>query len=324
MKPQPRIATAAAAAFLLALAATAQSVPGLINYQGRLTDQTGGPMPPGAYILQFRLWSDPIATASTNLLWGQQQNVTVRSNGAFNVILGAATASSIPGASLAVTNILSAFAGPSCYLGVTVAQGPGGVSTQPTEILPRQQLLTVPYAVQAQQAQLAASLPANLAYALCPAGCILAFGGTNVPPGWLLCDGSAVSRSAYSNLLSAIGTAWGSGDGSTTFGLPDLRGMFLRGVTGSRTDPYADPDAASRTNATAGGNSGNLVGSVQMDTFQSHNHTTTLRIEAAGGGPYPNFLRDGGSVGSINYPSTSTGGAETRPKNVYVNYIIKY
>jgi microcystin-dependent protein len=63
-----------------------------------------------------------------------------------------------------------------------------------------------------------------------PAGMIMAFGGASVPSGYLLCDGSAVSRTSYANLFAAIGTAWGEGDGSTTFNLPDLRGRVVQGV----------------------------------------------------------------------------------------------
>jgi microcystin-dependent protein len=59
---------------------------------------------------------------------------------------------------------------------------------------------------------------------------IMAFGGASVPSGYLLCDGSAVSRTSYANLFAAIGTAWGEGDGSTTFNLPDLRGRVVQGV----------------------------------------------------------------------------------------------
>lgn len=62
------------------------------------------------------------------------------------------------------------------------------------------------------------------------AGMIAPFAGPadKIPAGWLLCDGSAVSRSEYIHLYNAIGVCWGEGDGSTTFNLPDLRGMFLR------------------------------------------------------------------------------------------------
>ena len=55
-----------------------------------------------------------------------------------------------------------------------------------------------------------------------PAGVVQAYAGSSAPAGWLICDGSAVSRSVYSQLFSAIGTTYGSGNGSTTFNLPDL------------------------------------------------------------------------------------------------------
>ena len=74
-----------------------------------------------------------------------------------------------------------------------------------------------------------------------PAGSVQAFAGTTPPTDWLICDGRAVSRTVYADLFAAIGTAHGSGDGSTTFNLPDYRGQFLRGrvdisnITGSGT-----------------------------------------------------------------------------------------
>src|SRR5204862_5941115 len=115
---------------------------------------------------------------------------------------------------------------------------------------------------------------------LAPAGSIMAYLGTIPPPGWLLCDGTVVGRTAYARLFAVIGTSSGSGDGSSTFHLPDLRGMFLRGVNGSRSDTnFWDPDAALRTNVFAGGKVGNAVGSVQYDDFRSHTHK-----------PDPNYL----------------------------------
>lgn len=62
-----------------------------------------------------------------------------------------------------------------------------------------------------------------------PAGTIAPFGGGTVPTGWMLCNGSAISRTTYSALFSSIGTSHGQGDGTTTFNLPDYRGQFLRG-----------------------------------------------------------------------------------------------
>lgn len=59
-----------------------------------------------------------------------------------------------------------------------------------------------------------------------PSGAIMPYGGSAAPTDWLLCDGGAVSRTTYAALFTAIGTAYGAGDGSTTFNLPDLRGRI--------------------------------------------------------------------------------------------------
>lgn len=68
-----------------------------------------------------------------------------------------------------------------------------------------------------------------------PAGTVLDFAGPTPPNGYLLCDGSAVSRTVYSALFAAIGTSWGVGDGSTSFNLPDLRRRVTVGSGGSST-----------------------------------------------------------------------------------------
>lgn len=62
-----------------------------------------------------------------------------------------------------------------------------------------------------------------------PAGTIVAFAGTTAPQGWALCSGEAISRTTYAELYTAIGTHYGSGDGSSTFNLPDLRGRTVFG-----------------------------------------------------------------------------------------------
>ena len=62
-----------------------------------------------------------------------------------------------------------------------------------------------------------------------PVGVVQAFAGTTVPDGWLLCDGSAVSRTTYADLYAVIGDTYGDGDGSTTFNLPDLTDKFVQG-----------------------------------------------------------------------------------------------
>jgi hypothetical protein len=64
-----------------------------------------------------------------------------------------------------------------------------------------------------------------------PSGTIIAFAGKSVPDGWLLCNGALVSRTTYAKLFAAIGTAWGAGNGSTTFKLPDADARVMQGVT---------------------------------------------------------------------------------------------
>jgi hypothetical protein len=82
-----------------------------------------------------------------------------------------------------------------------------------------------------------------------------------IAAGWLLCDGASYAGSAYPDLFTAIGTANGGGGGS--FNVPNLRSKLPRGVNGAAN--AVDPDAATRTAAAPGGNTGNAVGSVQTD-----------------------------------------------------------
>ena len=74
-------------------------------------------------------------------------------------------------------------------------------------------------------------LPESWLDALMPAGEFIICAGTTLPPRTLLCNGSAVSRTTYSRLFAAIGTKYGSGDGSTTFNLPNVDGRVLQGTS---------------------------------------------------------------------------------------------
>ena len=162
----------------------------------------------------------------------------------------------------------------------------------------------------------------NVASIPIPSGTVLPFAGATAPTGYLICDGSTVSREAYGDLFNAIGTAWGEGDGSTTFHLPDLRGVTLRGVDGTAG---RDPDKNSRTAMATGGNSGNNVGSYQADQYGSHRHSAQVRgVETTTASVGSWFTSIGGA--NTNYGTAQTnysGGNETRMKNAYVNYIIR-
>lgn len=121
-------------------------------------------------------------------------------------------------------------------------------------------------------AQIAAYVKTTVLTQLLPTGIVSPFAGpsSDVPSGWLYCNGAAVSRSTYAALFAVLGVTHGQGDGSTTFNLPDYRGRFLRGVDGGTG---RDADAAGRTAMGTGGNTGDNVGSVQGHAFQTHTHT---------------------------------------------------
>lgn len=226
-------------------------------------------------------------------------------------------------------------------------------------------------------------------------GFVKAYAGSAAPTGYLLCDGTAVSRSIYASLFSAIGANYGSGDGSTTFNVPNAVGRFLRGIatyanangSGSAASnnatftghPYKqtgvkvrlssgaltglstgqdywtiyidantlafatslssalsatkvplsgansaiimqweDPDASTRINSTVGAGSGAVVGTIQADGFKSHTHGLIAALQN---------IQDGATTSALKTGSTSltdpTGGNETRPYNLAVNYVIK-
>lgn len=145
-----------------------------------------------------------------------------------------------------------------------------------------------------------------------PPGEIAPFMLSSAPTGWLACDGSAVSRTTYADLFSAVGEIFGDGDESTTFNLPDLQGYFLRGWDNGAGN---DPDAADRTDR-GDGTDGDVIGSIQQDELKEHRHSP-------GGGSGDRgykYLAGQGYAGYGGY----AGGNETRPKNINVLYCIKY
>lgn len=214
-----------------------------------------------------------------------------------------------------------------------------------------------------------------------PPGMIMPFAGPvdKVPEGWLLCNGSEVSRTDMAGLFDVIGIAYGGGNQTSTFNLPDFRGMFLRGANNGRTDIYKDPDVANRTSIENG--EPEDVGSLQTSNFLQHLHAISINANTQTDGAHGHHFMLGNSNGSedgitwmttgakwettSNYAniggtseinsisgtagysgshafkvssSGSThkhnftfsgntanfGGNESRPNNIYVNYIIKY
>lgn len=153
-----------------------------------------------------------------------------------------------------------------------------------------------------------------------PAGAIMGFAMGDVPDGWLECDGSSVSRSTYAHLFAAIGETYGVGDGSTTFDLPDYRGMFLRGWDNTR-----------------GIDTGRVLGTTQAEEVGDHQHHMFTDVTVGGavittnqtatavtvvGDDYSARIGGNSEVANVGLTGTSNG-SETRPVNVSVMFCIK-
>ena len=158
-----------------------------------------------------------------------------------------------------------------------------------------------------------------------PLGTINAIGGSTAPDGWLLCQGQAVSRTDYSDLFAVIGTSFGSGDGSTTFNVPDLRGEFLRGAgTNSHTKQGSGGSVGQHQDATGIPNV-YVNNNTKIGMYPANNSTTDYNLQS--------INHDSVIYQCVEYIETTntvtgayTGSPATytaRPTNTSVNFIIK-
>jgi microcystin-dependent protein len=176
---------------------------------------------------------------------------------------------------------------------------------------------------------------ANIAVQPQPVGVVEAFAGSNAPNGWLICDGSQVSRALFPELFSVIGTTYGSGDGFSTFTLPDLRGRTIAGRDGVNNMNNGPTNRLTSTYfgaaGTALGNSGgNEAHTLSVAQMPSHTHAqnafgTRTDVNASGNNGFVTTVAtvdiQGGGRGNQN---TGGGGAHnnTQP-TIILNYIIK-
>ena len=312
---------AALIAFVFSVGIATAQAPEAIPYQAVVRNNSGNIIANKSIGLRFSIRD--LASTGT-IVYQETQTATTNALGLFSVNVGQGTL--VFGyQALTVVNWQSG----SKFLEIEI-DTTGGTTYK---VLGTQQLLSVPYALSASNGV--------------PSGTIIAFGGDSIPTGWLACDFSAVSRTTYPALFKAIGINWGIGDGISTFNLPDLRGLFLRGVAGL-AGVAADPDVANRIAENAnGGSTGNKVGSYQPHAFQGHIHALNSNILEGGqnttatntglqvGGSFYNVgtlgtSSPGNADNSVTTPTsdgihgTPSISSETRPSNVYVNYIIKY
>ena len=299
-------------AFMVAIAANAQNSGLGFNYQAVVRNANGVLLANIEVTLRVSLYPGQYATAPT---WVETHNVNTDISGSFGINVGSGErdASSIANNYSDVN-----FAAIYYWLKIEIQED----NTYREVSFSR--LPSSPYAEVAYNA------------ILYPAGMISPFAGPveNIPTGWMLCDGSAVSRTEYANLYDAIGVCWGVGDGSTTFNLPDLRGIFLRGVSG---DSGNDTDADDRTILhDNGGNTGNNVGSYQGDAIRNitgnfaandaQNGSGAFHMPGTSYNSWPYGNNYGGGRPNVNFDASLVVpiGSDNRPKNAYVNYIIKY
>jgi microcystin-dependent protein len=160
-----------------------------------------------------------------------------------------------------------------------------------------------------------------------PPAAVMPFYRATAPTGWLAADGTNVSRTTYSALWAAMGSP-NTGDGSTTFTLPDLRAEFVRGLDNGR-----------------GVDTGRVLGTAQAADYLAHTHTGTTAsagahvhgikgssgtggsvavINSAAGGFSPDDVTSSAGAHTHTFTTASSGGTETRPRNVALLYCIKF
>lgn len=166
-----------------------------------------------------------------------------------------------------------------------------------------------------------AKLDAGAVSVLMPTGSIMSFAGSSAPTGYLLCDGAAISRSTYSTLFGVLSTTYGSGDGSSTFNIPDLRGRVIAG------QDDMGGSSANRLTGQTGGVDGDVLGgsggaethTLSIAEMPAHTHTLQNGV-----GTKSNSFDSGTHVASDASGNTGSVGGGNAHNNVQPTFILNH
>lgn len=289
--------------------AITEAPPGYISYQGTIyhADDSATPYD-GALTLEFRLYlnaTDAVETA----VWAERHEGVPVFSGVFNVYLGAGG----PVDGVSHTNLASVFRAQVLWLGLTVGLD--------DEIVPRQRITSIPYAM--------AAANVDTATHGVPAGTIVMFAGVTAPEGWIICNGAQLLKADYPALFRAVGATWG--ETATTFTLPDLRGRLPIGSgfgVNDNTDTRSGATAKLRLHP-FGTTVGNDTHQLNVTEIPPHRHGyndksgsgSTAIVAFAWGAADENQFKDD--------PFTTGSAGQNRPHNTmqpttHMHYIIKY
>ena len=159
-----------------------------------------------------------------------------------------------------------------------------------------------------------------------PTGAVLPYAGSSAPTGFLLCYGQAISRSTYADLFSAISTTYGTGDGSSTFNLPDLRGRVVAGqddMGGSSADRLTD-QTGGLNGDTLGDTGGSETHTLSTAQMPAHTHTVAAQQQVSGDSTNRGGSGQLGAAATITTSSTGSGSAHNNVQpTIILNYIIR-
>lgn len=274
----------------------AGGVPRLVPFRAHI-EQSGVPVT-SALTLTFALYDQPSGGA---LLWGPEAHTLTPANGEISVMLGQTERLSP-----------SVLERGDAYVQVSIG----------ATVLGRQRLGSVPYALRAANGV--------------PPGTIIAFGGTEVPDGWIVCDGRALDRDepAFASLFAALGTTWGDGSSgagasaATDFNAPDLRGRFARGVDPREVAERLNPEVPGEVGHYQGWGTGLPRAGFSTSSAGNHNHGGILGGTYWGSHNAGTHSPNPADTAPVPFDGAHThtvvgGDIETRPLSAAVHYVIK-